>query len=45
MDGDLEAALVAEARIQARLMARPDFREGFAAFVERRAPRFEGAPE
>jgi enoyl-CoA hydratase/carnithine racemase len=42
---DLETALLAEARIQAGLMARPDFREGFAAFTERRGPRFEGAPE
>jgi enoyl-CoA hydratase/carnithine racemase len=42
---DLEAALQAEARIQAALMRGPDFREGFAAFQERRPPRFEGAPE
>jgi enoyl-CoA hydratase/carnithine racemase len=41
----LEAALEAEARIQAGLMARADFREGFAAFTERRPPRFEGGPE
>jgi enoyl-CoA hydratase/carnithine racemase len=45
MDVDLETALVAEARLQAELMARPDFREGFAAFTGRRPPRFEGAPE
>jgi enoyl-CoA hydratase/carnithine racemase len=42
---DLESALRAEARIQAELMRGPDFREGFAAFTERRPPRFEGAPE
>jgi enoyl-CoA hydratase/carnithine racemase len=42
---DLESALRAEARVQADLMAGPDFREGFAAFTERRPPRFEGAPE
>ena len=42
---DLESALQAEARIQAGLMRGADFREGFAAFQERRSPRFEGAPE
>jgi enoyl-CoA hydratase/carnithine racemase len=42
---DLESALQAEARIQAELMGGADFREGFAAFQERRPPRFEGAPE
>jgi enoyl-CoA hydratase/carnithine racemase len=42
---DLESALQAEARIQAALMRGADFREGFAAFQERRRPRFEGAPE
>jgi len=26
-------------------MARPDFREGFEAFMARRKPRFDGAPE
>jgi enoyl-CoA hydratase/carnithine racemase len=41
----LDAALENEARIQAELMLRPDFREGFDAFMARRAPRFEGAPE
>jgi len=45
MHMDLESALKAEARIQAALMLGPDFKEGFAAFQERRAPRFEGAPE
>jgi enoyl-CoA hydratase/carnithine racemase len=42
---DLEAALEHEARVQAELMTRPDFREGFAAFMEKRPPRFDGAPE
>jgi enoyl-CoA hydratase/carnithine racemase len=45
MQMDLESALQAEARIQAALMLGPDFKEGFAAFQERRPPRFEGAPE
>ena len=45
MSTDLESALKAEARIQAELMRGGDFREGFAAFQERRPPRFEGAPE
>ena len=45
MSTDLESALQAEARIQAELMGGADFREGFAAFQERRPPRFEGAPE
>jgi enoyl-CoA hydratase/carnithine racemase len=42
---DLAAALEHEARVQAELMRRPDFREGFDAFVSRRPPRFRGAPE
>ena len=42
---DLESALDAEARIQAELMRGPDFREGFDAFVQKRAPRFSGAPD
>ena len=45
MNTDLESALQAEARLQADLMRGADFREGFAAFQERRPPRFEGAPE
>jgi len=42
---ELEAALDDEARVQADLMLGPDFREGFDAFVQKRKPRFEGAPE
>jgi enoyl-CoA hydratase/carnithine racemase len=45
MHMDLEDALDHEARVQAELMAQPDFHEGFAAFMEKRRPRFEGAPE
>lgn len=41
----LDDALALEAEIQARLMLEPDFREGFAAFTEKRSPRFAGAPE
>jgi len=40
----LEEALAEEARLQAERMAGPDFREGFAAFLEKRPPRFRGAP-
>jgi len=42
---DLFEALENEARVQAELMAEPDFREGFEAFMQRRPARFEGAPE
>ncbi len=42
---DLSTALDNEARIQAELMTRPDFKEGYAAFLQKRAPAFEGAPE
>ncbi len=42
---DLEAALNAEAHVQAELMRGPDFREGFDAFLQKRKPRFAGAPE
>ena len=41
----LEAALDHEAAVQAELMQRADFHEGFAAFMAKRPPRFEGAPE
>jgi enoyl-CoA hydratase/carnithine racemase len=42
---DLESALEREAQTHADLMRGPDFREGFAAFMAKRKPRFEGAPE
>ena len=41
----LEEALDHEAAVQAELMQAPDFREGFEAFIAKRPPRFEGAPE
>ncbi len=37
---DLETALELEAMAQARCMEMPDFREGYRAFVEKRAPQF-----
>jgi enoyl-CoA hydratase/carnithine racemase len=37
---DLDTALDAEANAQAECMEKPDFAEGYAAFVEKRAPRF-----
>jgi len=45
MHMSLEAALDHEAAVQAELMQRPDFHEGFAAFMGKRPPRFDGAPE
>jgi len=38
----LETGLALERELQARLFASDDAREGIAAFVEKRAPRFEG---
>jgi enoyl-CoA hydratase/carnithine racemase len=40
MHMDLETALETEARAQARCMETADFHEGYRAFVEKRAPRF-----
>jgi enoyl-CoA hydratase/carnithine racemase len=37
----LKDALEAEATVQARCMLHPDFREGFAAFTEKRKPSFQ----
>lgn len=41
----LNEALDYEARVQAGLMTERDFLEGYRAFLEKRPPRFEGAPE
>jgi enoyl-CoA hydratase/carnithine racemase len=45
MPMDVFSALDHEARVQAELMTRPDFQEGYRAFVEKRPPRFDGAPD
>ena len=45
MHMDAFSALDYESRIQAELMTRPDFKEGYKAFLEKRRPRFDGAPE
>lgn len=42
-DQPLEAQLAVEARLQGACGASGDFREGVAAFLEKRAPRFTGA--
>lgn len=42
-DQSLEAQLAVEARLQGVCGASGDFREGVAAFLEKRAPRFTGA--
>lgn len=41
-DQSLEAQLAVEARLQGACGASDDFREGVAAFLEKRAPRFSG---
>jgi enoyl-CoA hydratase/carnithine racemase len=45
MHMDAFSALDYESRVQADLMTRPDFKEGYKAFLEKRRPRFDGAPE
>jgi enoyl-CoA hydratase len=39
---DMEQALARESEVFAELVETADFREGTAAFLEKRAPRFEG---
>jgi len=41
-DMDLVSAIEAEARAQAECMETKDFHRAYEAFVEKRAPRFEG---
>jgi enoyl-CoA hydratase/carnithine racemase len=43
-DLPLESGLALERELQMRLFSAPDAREGLAAFLEKRAPHFTGAP-
>ena len=42
LDSSLDQALQAESEAQAICMMNPDFREAYEAFVDKRAPRFNG---
>ncbi|MGE5186541.1 MAG: enoyl-CoA hydratase/isomerase family protein [Acidobacteriota bacterium] len=42
LDGDLDAALQREAEGQLELLGSRDFAEGLSAFLQKRAPRFQG---
>jgi len=42
LDNDLEAQLKLEARLQGQCGKSRDFKEGVVAFLEKRAPDFEG---
>lgn len=44
LQADFEAALAESGRLVTAAVAAPDFREGVAAFMERRAPRFAPLP-
>jgi len=43
MDAPLEAGLALERKANALLFASKDQKEGMQAFIEKRAPRFEGS--